>query len=65
MLLRHIEWVGDDIQLEFYDTDGSHQTIKMIAPDLLDLRDWITHNYERLYEIVRRYNRGLLERAES
>ena len=48
MLLRHMEWIGEQIRLHLYDVDGSHQTIDISVAEALDILAWLKGQEARL-----------------
>ena len=48
MLLRHMEWVGENIRLYLYDTDGDRQEVDLSVAEALDILVWLRGQEARL-----------------
>lgn len=54
MLIYDIRWQGDDVEIEFYDIDGRHETVTLPIAEVLDLQGWLMQERLRIIDTYRR-----------
>jgi hypothetical protein len=64
MLLYDMRWNGDDVDIEFFEIDGRHETYTLPIAEIVDIQTWMETQKARILDTYRRKSKQFERRKD-